>query len=260
MNFPTFLIVNLQNKLNIEKFVNLVEKNYKNYKIIIASTKLHKKYKNVYEYQFDDVEPDKVINTLMPKVEGERLVLVRQFDNDNLDEILNIEKAIKKNNQISLLKKCKNKFKSIIFNYINKIINLIFGYKLFDGYLSCVGFSSVPLSVLMQIENSSLYTKINKWQGIDLVYVNCNKCQKLKFKTKKIKHFVRIAISLLIMIGVILCWIFIPFLQSKLLLKMAMIFVILIAFMFVLLDCVILYVKRKIGENIFDKANIIDQN
>ena len=45
MNFPTFLIVNLQNKLNIEKFVNLVEKNYKNYKIIIASTKLHKKYK-----------------------------------------------------------------------------------------------------------------------------------------------------------------------------------------------------------------------
>ncbi len=260
MNFPTFLIMNLDDKLDIKKLASYISQNYFSYQIIVASKKSHGDIFNVSEFVFEEDDQDKIINTLMQKVEGNKLVLARKIDNDNLEELVNLEKNIKHENQIATLKKEKNKVSKFFFNLLNKIIELIFGYTLYDCNLCCMAFASVPLEVLKVLDNCSLYTKINKWKGLNFVSNKTTLKTKIKFKTKIAKNVLFLISSIIIIAGCVLVWVFVEYIQKQLLLKLFLVFVMVICLFVVFLEILRIFIKQKIGENIFDKAEILNKN
>ena len=260
MNFPTFLVLNLDNEININELSNRISEKYFKYQIIIASTKKHKTIFNVEEYVFDEKNEDKIINTLMSKVKGNKLVLARKINNDNIEELIKMEQNLKHENQISIIKKEKNKVSRLLFNFLNKIIKLIFGYTFYDGNICCLAFASVPLEVMKVLDNCSLYTKVNKWKGIDFVDAELKIKSKVKFKPKISKNILLLMFSFLIIIGAILTWVYVEYIKNQFLLQLILVFII-VAFTYVVfVETLCIYSKKKIGENIFDKAKILNKN
>ena len=260
MNFPTFLVLNMDDNLDIKNLDSFIAQNYSNYQLIVASKKSHGTFFNVSEFVFEEENEDKIINALIEKVEGNKLVLARKIDNDHLEELIKLEKSLKHENQISTLKTEKNKISNFFFMMLNKIIELIFGYTLYDCKLCCMAFASVPLEVLRVLDNSSLYTKINKWKGINFTATQTALKTKIKFKTKILKNILYLISSLIIILGAILSLVFVEFIQNQLLLKLFLVFVIIVSLYVVFVEIIRIIIKHKIGDNIFDKAEILNKN
>ncbi len=260
MNFPTFLVLNLDNKLNINKLASYIGENYSKYQIIIASTKFHGNIFNVDEFVFEEDDQDKIINTLMQKVKGNKLVLARKIDNKNFEELVKLEQSLKRENQIATFKKEKNKVSNFFFNLLNKIIELIFGYTLYDCNICCMAFANVSLEVMKVLDNCSLYTKVNKWKGINFVGVESKLNLKIKFKPNILKNIMFLVLSIFIIAGAITSWIFVEYIQNQFLLQLLLVFIIVVCLYVVCVEIFSICVKKHIGENIFDKAKILNKN
>ncbi len=260
MNFPTFLIFNLDDKLNINQLASYIGDKYTKYQIIVASTKFHENVFNVEEFVFEEKDQDKIINALMTKVNGNKLVLARKLDNDNFEELVKLEQSLKHENQIAKIKKERNKVSSFLFDLFNKIITFIFGYTFYDCNICCMAFANVPLEVMKVMDNCSLYTKVNKWNGINFVDVDAKLNSKVHFKPKILKNIIFVALSIFIIAGAILSWIFVEYIQNQFLLQLLLVFVIVVCLYVVCVEILSIYVKKQIGDNIFDKAKIMNKN
>ena len=258
MESACILILNLNDELDFDKFSKFSRQKLVGAKIVIASKQNHK-LSEFTEYVFDTDDSDEVINALVKKIDTEKLVIVRKFDNNNFNEIASVVGELKKENQLCMMSKKSGKIKAFFRSLFSPIIRFLFGYDLLSGSLSCVGYGKNCLEVLKQLDNPSLFTKVDKWSGVDIKYIETSQTQKVKFKSKVAKNYIRIAVYTILMALPILLWIFVPFFAQSILLKLIGIFVIAICFALVCIDVLVLVIKHFIGNNTYEVAKILNE-
>ncbi len=257
MNFPTFIVLNLQDKLNILKFVEFIKSKYSKYEIIIASKKSHNKINDVKEYVFDTTDEDEVLNTLIPMCNGDKLIVCRNLTND-FEVVEKLEKNLKKQNQITIIKKKRNKISNFLFNWFNKLVFLVCGYYLFDGYIANFGFGKVAIDVLKNIDNCSFYSKVNKWIGCEIVKIDDTAQKNIDINCKIVLNISRIVLEWLLIVGLVLVWVFVPFVQNNVFIKIIDVFLIAFIISLIVLESVVLFVKIKVGKSTSKKAKILN--
>ena len=258
MNSACVLILNLNNELDFDKFSKFSKQKLVGAEIVIASKQSHK-LSEFTEYVFDTDDNDEVINTLIKKIDTDKLIIVRQFDNNNFTPIASVFVELKKENQICLMSKKSGKIKKFFKNLFTPLIRFLFGYDLLMGSLACIGYGKNCIEVLKQLDNPSLFTKVDKWSGVDIKYIEASQAQRVKFKSKVLKHYIRIFIYSLLFAIPILLWIFVPFFGQSMLLKLVGIFVMAICFSLVCIDILVIIVKHIIGGNTYKVAQIVNE-
>ena len=127
------------------------------------------------------------------------------------------------------------------------------------GSLACVGFGKTCLEILKQIDNPSFYTKVDKWSGIDIKVIECQETQKVKFKPKITNNIVNICLFGAIFLIPLFLWIFVPFFQKSIVLKLLGIFVMGLCFALLFINIFIVIVKYMVGENTYECAKILNE-
>ncbi len=248
------IVMNLKNNLDFKKFAQFVDQKFPGANVIVASTQKHKVA--LTEYVFDTDNADEVLNCLIKKVESKKLVIVREFDNNNFEPIHDVYMGIKKDNQICLLTKRTNKVKAFFVKLCQLIIHFMFGYNLMEGSLAYVAFGEVPFDILKQTDNPSLYTKIDKWSGIDIKMIEASKTPKVKFKPNLKNNIIRMSCMLVAFLTPLLLWIFVKYIQKSIPLKLLAVFVMALCFSLIVIEVLIMVTKLKIGDNTYESAEI----
>lgn len=259
MSDVCILLINLDNNLDTKKFTDFVNLNFLDSQVIIASREKHQLSGKMTEYVFETKNPDIVINSLIKKVDAKTLIIVRKTDND-FSKIITVYKGLKKDNQICILKKKTNKFVAFFSNLRNKVMKSLFNYTFLDGSLECVGFSKLVIDVLIQLDNSSMYTKIDKWSGIEINEIEVDSIDKVKFKPKITKNCVRIGFEIIAFLAPLLVWIFVDFIKKSISLKLLFVFIMLLGVCLCIFDIFLICAKYRIGENTYEKAEYIENN
>ena len=184
------------------------------------------------------------------------MIIVRHCDNNNFERIYSVYSKLKVDNQICLISKNLNKFQKFFMRIFQFIVHFLFGYNLFEGSLEVVAFGKVPVEILKQVDNPSMYTKIDKWSGITISKVQSSEIAKVKFKANVTKNIVHILILLATFLTPLLLWIFIPFIQKNIALKLLAVFLMALSFSLIIIDALVIAIKHKIGESTYECANI----
>ena len=259
MEFPTIIALNLDDKLDVPSFVRYCKTRFIDCEILIASKKQHGQVFGAKEYVFNNVSDNIVLNTLIPLVKGNKLVVVRNIDKDNYKNLDLFVTKLTQSNQICTFKKDRNKFKNFCFEYLNKFLKVLFGYKLYNGDISIISFGQNVIDILKQLENCSLYTKVQNWSGIEVVDIPQQENSKTRFKTNNKKSYTRLAIESIFLIAPLVCWILFDAIKNSFWLKTGCILSILMSFCVIFVEIILICVKRFVGENECGRIDI-DEN
>ena len=252
--YPSFIVLNTDDKLDITKFANFCNFSFGKCEIFIASKTKHQNL-DVKEFVFEEENQDKIINTLIPKITGDKLIVLRKIDNNKLEILKKLVFNLKKDNQICILGKKRNKIQEFLFNAINKFMSFMFGYNLYDGSFAQISFGKSALEVLKTIPNSSMYTKVDKWSGVEVIKIE-DIPQKIRFAINKKKHFTKLAIQSMLVLVPMFCWIFIGYVKKTYWLKFLFAFIMAISLSLLIIEIIVICVKRFVGNNECDKINI----
>ena len=257
MDELSVLILNLNNKLDFEKFFKFANQKLLGAKIVIASREHHNS--EFVEYLFETNNSDEVINTLIKKLKTNKLVIVRDFDNNNFLPIFSVADGLKNDNQICIMSKSGGKVKNFFKKIFAPIVKFMFGYDLLFGSLACVGFGKTSLEILRQLDNPSFYTKVDRWSGIDIKHIQSSSVQKVKFKPKVAKNYINIAVFSCVFVLPILLWIFVNVFKKSIALKLLGIFVMGLCLALVLINILVVITKYIVGDNSYENAKILNE-
>ena len=258
MNHPTIIALNLEDKLDIQGFVNYCKTRFIECEILIASKTKHTQTFGATEFVFENASDNVVLNTLIPAVTGNRMVVVREIDKDSYKDLDLFINKLTKNNQICVYKKDRNKVQEICYEYANKFINLLFGYKLYPGDISIISFAKTAIETLKQLDNCSMYTKVNDWTGIEFVEIDQHKPAPIRFKTNNKNNYIRMSVEFTFFVVALLCWLLIPYVQQTLLSALCAL-VCVLSICLVLIEIILICVKRFVGENECVKIDISEK-
>ena len=248
--YPSVIVLNTKDKFDLTKIVEKLSV-YPKHQLLVASKTRHN-IDGIQEFVCDDND-DKIINSLMKKVEGDKLVIVR--DMNDYDVMNNLLDSMNKNNQIALLKRKKSKITMFFLKIINLFINFLYGYKLYNGEINAIGFSQNAIEILKLLPNCSFYTKINKWTAFEFVYVDCEKTPKIKFKVFNFSNLLFPILEFVVGITFLMLLIFVPVFMNILILKIVSLLLVCLCFSLFVINTFILCIKTKIGEVEFKQAN-----
>ena len=257
----TIVVLNLNNQLNVSEFTKFINKHFNYAQVIIASEQKHNiTSENITEYIFKNETDDSVINALVKTLNTNKLILIRAID-DNFDSILKLHQNLKKSNEICLFVKKRNKIVEFFDKIFDKITKFIFGYKFFNGNIAQMAFGKIVIDVLKQVDNASMFTKMDKWSGVVIKELETEQnIPKVKFKANKLTNYITIAISSCAIIALILCWALIKYIQNSFLLKILFVFIILIALSIIFFEVALVVAKLKVGVNTYKCAEINLEN
>lgn len=130
-----------------------------------------------------------MIQSLIGKVNAETLVIVRDGEEPIFFE--DLKSAIVKQREgydIVLLKNSKgeNKFKTFFSNILKACAAKMFGFNFFEGELTVEVFGANAINIL-KTNGTGLLSKINRWVGAKICYVNST-VEKKSFNSKKQKN------------------------------------------------------------------------
>ncbi len=254
MDYPSFIIID-DGKFDPKEFEQNCRQHFEEYEILFATNRAFDDIPNIRIFETKESDADKIINALISKVSGNKLVLIREYTN-NFNDVVALVSAVKKENQIAKVKEKHSKFIDFFKRMLDIVINFIFGYTLFHTQLSMLCFGKVPLDVLKTLGNASMYTKINKWAGIDIVEVNISYKSKLKFKPKIKGNIISLCIFSILFIAPILCWALIDYSKKAFYLKALYVFVMAMSLTIIATTVILICVKNLVGNNEYEKAEI----
>lgn len=252
----SFVILDLENKLDVSQLQNFFSKNYAEYEIILCSSQNINKVPNVYNYVFDVTEnKEKILNTVIKKCSKKNIVVIRDFL--SLEEIKKQTRSLLFTNQIVYFEKDVSKVQRFFWNILQKLIKLLFFKDLLLINANCITYGEIASNVLKKIDSPSNLMRINNWQGIQLVSIDGGK--KIKFKYNILKN-------------VLLT--FIPLIFTIILISLYFVFKTNISNLFGIIIwlssiiCLVLsvvfglnwFIKSQIGENILENAKIKGDN
>ncbi len=255
MTDVTILLLNIDEKLEIKKLVEFISQNIISSQIYIASNKKINLFnQNVKNYIFENTTNDEALNTIIKDVQSDKIIVVRKIS--NFDDMLKVYHGLKKSNQICVLSKKTNSVCKFFEKITNYITQFLLGYNFLHASLGIVGFARDATAVLKQLSNASTYTKIDKWVGIEIVRIETQKLEKVKFKPKVTKDFLRIALYTSLIIVPIISWIFIEAIQKYAMLQLLCVFFIVLFVCLAFIQAILLYVKFKVGDNTHKQGEI----
>ena len=222
-----FSVINKQ--IYWDKVYQLLKENNDNFEIIFVLHEsneelndiklLSENNSNVHYYVYENgTSENQMISNAIKYVNGTELVLCRDFFEYTpvMSDFL-IEMG-KSGAQICLFQKNikKNKLKKFLKAIYKKITKTIFGFESYEGNVGLVYFGNIALSVLKEVKDITLLTKVNRWKGFDISYaltdvINCSKPERKSLKNtvfnlisaSLIMFLLIIALSMLIAFNVI---------------------------------------------------------
>ena len=254
MSDVTIIALDLENKMEIKKLIKFVNTRLISPVIFVASSKkLNIKDENIQNFVFVIPNPDMALNALIKLVETDKLIVIRKIS--DLEDIEKVYRGLIKSNSICVLSKKSNKVTQFFQKLSDFVTNFLFGYKFLHAGLGVVGFSRVPLAVLKHLDNCSMYTKVDRWIGIEINFVQTNKVDKVKFKPKLTSNFLKLGVYTILALAPLLCWIFSDFVQRYVILQLLFAFLIILFVCLVVIQVIIICVKLKVGDNIHQKSD-----
>lgn len=143
----------------------------------------------IFEYE-QNASENFMINKTIKHIKGDCLVLCRDYFvyATILSDFL-IDMG-KQGAQIAMFQKQKksNKITKFFAKLSHKITRALFGFDFYDGDVGLVYFGNIALSVLKNLPNCSLLTKVNRWKGFEISYATTDSLDKAvmeKDETKK---------------------------------------------------------------------------
>ena len=213
---------------------------------------------NVF-YFADGTSQEDMIQSVISKVYCHTLVLVRDDESEVDFNILN--SMIKKQREgydVVLARPAKrNPIKNFFVKLMQKLVNYVFNFKLFDGDLTYQIFGGNAVSIL-KANGTALLTKVDKWLGAKIGYVEYNHSVVQTDKNRKSLKLLSIIYSLVlgltlgtsITLGVILP---LPWLAL-----LGLVFANMISFILFAYYILRLYISLKVGELAGKQVAIID--
>lgn len=252
------VVLDLNNKVDDVKLAQRMENS--NCEILIARTVTKNlKLENVKEFIFNTKNKDEILNTLIPISCGEQLIVVRDFCEENYDELNNLAKSLKNNNDIIVMQKKKtNRFVKFFKSIWQAIVKFMCGYKLYDSDHSIIAFSSVPNEVLKTTDNCSFYTKVNLWVGMNITYM-IGHTKKQRYDFLNLSKILSISISAILIAGMIVLLCLVPYVSSRVWLRMLCILTICISFVIILIEMFLMIINLVNGKSVYTKAEIINK-
>lgn len=156
--------------------------------------------------------------------------------------------------QVVVYRKVKkaSKLKSFFSKLYEKVVKYIFGFKPYGGDIGLVYFNNIALSVLKELPNNTVLTKVNKWAGFEISYIDIEdkeltpaKLEKKELKPTLQKIIFYSVISVVLIAGFVLLAVF-----SKLsfVIGILIIFVLLLFQFFLFYNCLKYTVVNKYGD------------
>lgn len=256
----TFLVLNLDGSVDVQKLNRFLYENVNDYELVVACNKKYKGLmtQNVVECIFDEnANPDEVINTLIPKCGGEFLILVRKIENNNFGPILEVAKKLKSQKQIVVIKKQSNVITRFFKKIFSFVVKFLYGYQLFDSNLAVMGYGEIPFSVLKQTPNCSTFTKINKWVGVTIDEVECV-TPKVKLSQHKWTRFARLGAYLAVFVTAVLLMTLVPTMFEATIMKLFGWAICLFMVLLTIVDVTIVLVSHFIGGNTSKNAELVE--
>lgn len=174
----SFLICDLKNELNKNEIAKQIKKQFENADIIFLCTdKKIKKSDNYTTVIFDKIVRDDVaINSSFKLIKNNNVFVIRSGFKDF--DILYLLSENNINNDIIMFKNNKNNSKIHFFNkiitFFKNLYYKLFNYYFYNGNIVCILFKKNACEVLKQLDNPATFTKIDKWVGLTIGYVEKN--------------------------------------------------------------------------------------
>lgn len=255
MDKPTFIVLNLNNVLKTKSLYLHIAKFFSNFELLLACAEGYKSIDmpNAKEYIFNKAaNSDEIINTLIAESKNEELVIARALTNDSFDNLIQLANNVKSSNQIALFEKQRKMFSKVFKRISDIVIKFLYNFEVFDGNISLIAFGKSASLILKQLPGASMFTKVNKWSGMDIVYLK-GESAKISFKQKKAGKIATLCCCFAVVLGFILCLIlFKPF--SSGILFFVSLLSILCGLLFGTLNIFMLVLDRKIGKLRTEKA------
>ena len=243
------IVLNFKENSAIGDLISYFNSKFIDCEIMVASSKDHS-LQNADEYIFKVCNEEKALNTLIPLVKNDKLLIIREFkDFSNFNKLVN---AVQDENQISVFSKQKKQSK-----LLKKFMSFLFGYNLYNGSIAQICFGKNPLELLKSFDNCSMYTKIDKWVGYEVKEVECENIIKMKFKAKRKNNFIKLAIFSFTFVTPILLWSFVKYVQKTIWLKALCSFIILLSLLLIGIEISIIFAKKFVGDNEYDKIDFV---
>ena len=263
----TLIIIVKQRKIQND-IISLLETFCVNVQILFATeegndglTELENRKENVRVVYFPrKTSEEDMIESLIDYVDGQTLCIVRD-DNKPINVNLIKRCIVKQKEGYDIVMPKNNKktnfFKKFFKKITNALVYKVFGFNLFEGNISIQCFGNNSINILKTNRTGTL-TKVNKWLGANIGYVDDNvdnfrpKAKKLgKLKLWTILYFMLFIVFLSSTIAL-------PILFSlPWLVVLLLIFGTLIGISLSLFNFLRFYIKYQVGELIANKVEII---
>lgn len=208
----------LNKEINWVKVYKLLALKYEDFEILFAVHKNNKELELINELSdFENVkvltfEADKsenyMISEAIKKTQGDNLVVCRdyvEYATILSDYLVAMgEMGV----QVAMFRKPrkKNKVKDFFKKLWNKYIKFMFGFKLYEGDIGLIYFGNIATSILRELPNNVTFTKVNRWVGFDISYVESEDIvkanpQKLSIKSTTRNWIISLSVFALLVAG-----------------------------------------------------------
>lgn len=181
---------------------------YENSPELSVLKKLEKAKKNVLVLTFENNKTEnEMLSYAIRQTSGDDMILCRDyflFATVLSDVLVAMGKM---GVQVALFRKEQktNKFKAFFQKIYNKTVEFIFGFKLYKGDVGLEYFGNIPLSILKELPNNIHFTKVNRWCGFDISYVETDDLKAPVFESHEkksiLKNIIICAVATLVLIA-----------------------------------------------------------
>ena len=248
----SFIVLDLENKIDVNKFQSQISQNYTDYEIIYCSSKKVSSSPNFIPYMFNkDEESEKILNSVVMNTNKTNIVVIREYT--GIEDVIKQTKSLLLNNQVVYFKKQLSPFKKFFWKIVRVFAKMLFSKEITPINYSCATYGEIASNVLRKIEFPSNLMRTNQWQGVQMVTIDGGKQYKFIYDQKKciLQTFIPLALMIL---GIVLFFV----LKTKIdaLFKIIIWLFNIICFILFMVYGINWFIKNEIGENISQKSNI----
>ena len=124
---------------------------------------------------------EEILNALQPFIiDGKTVICRRPFTINEFNSLIGSNASIVFGNEQG-----NKKIKTFFFNIMQSLTSLILGVKTFDGDSSILCFDEDMSQVLVQVENFSYATRVDRWKGVQKETIKTEVDTKVKYENNK---------------------------------------------------------------------------
>ena len=92
MKYPSFIIID-DGKFDPKEFEQNCAQHFEKYEILFATSRTFEGLSSTRVFETKETNADKIINALIPKIDGDKLILIREYTG-NFNDIILLANAV----------------------------------------------------------------------------------------------------------------------------------------------------------------------